>query len=245
MSSAASEFALSPLEEERFGIRTARVPWMTPNLLPTVTKFCGENHVKLLIANCRSSERSTIQAMERDGFLWMDTIVCLERDLTRPLPPPGSVTVRSIRPDEEEAVAALATQAFRGYVSHYHADSRLDPSKCDEVYPDWVRRSCRSRDANNEVVVAEADGAIVGLLILRLSGPQETISPLAGVLPGTRRQGILSSLAIHVLEWSVAKKATRTYAMVQLTNVAMQRAIQRVGFEPSYSYHMFHKWFDR
>lgn len=245
MSVATAEFCLSPIEEERFGVRTARVPWMTLDLLPAATRFCGENQVTLLIANCRSSERSTIQAMERDGFLWMDTIVCLERDLTRPLPPAGNVTVRAFRPGEEEAVAALAAQAFRGYVSHYHADSRLDPSKCDEVYPDWVRRSCRCQDANNEVVLAEADGAIVGLVILRLSGPQETISPLAGVLPGTRRQGILSSLAVHVLEWSVAKKATRTYAMVQLTNVAMQRAIQRVGFEPSYSYHMFHKWFDR
>lgn len=235
---------LSPIDEERFRIRTARVAWMTSDLLPQATRFCRGNGVVLLIANCRSEERSTLQAMEREGFRLMDTIVCFERDLTKPLPPSGNVLVRPLRSSEEEAVGAVAAEAFRGYVSHYHADPRLDPARCDEAYPDWVRRACRARSAENEVLVSESDGAIVGLLLLQPKGPGETISPLAGVLPGTRRQGVLYSLAVRVLEWSVEKGAKRTYAMIQLTNTAMQRAIQRVGYEPSYAYHTFHRWFD-
>lgn len=244
MTASPPDVVLSPLDEERFGVRTARVGWMTLENLSAALDFCRDNGVALLMANCRSTERSVIPAMEDAGFRLMDTIVSLERDLAKPLPAPGNVLIRTVRAGEEDAVAAVAAQAFGGYRSHYHADPRLDPARCAEVYPDWVRRTCLERGETTEVIVADVDGAVTGLVLMRVSSPDETISPLAGVLPDTRRQGVLYSLAVRVLEWSASKGAKRTFAQVQLTNVPMQRAIQRVGFEPSYSFHTFHKWFE-
>ena len=75
MSAAPTSVARSPLDETRFGVRVARVEAMTSELLPEALAFCTRENVQLLIANCRSTERRTTQAMEREGFGLMDTIV--------------------------------------------------------------------------------------------------------------------------------------------------------------------------
>ena len=67
----------------------------------------------------------------------------------------------------------MATEAFRGYYGHCHADQRLDRAKCDEVYRDWALRSCLSRDVADQVLVAVLDGSIVGFGDLRLNTPEE------------------------------------------------------------------------
>ena len=218
---------------------------MTDELLRNALDFCSRDGVDLLIANCRTTERRTIQRMEESGFRLMDAIVCFELDLTKPFPPPGSISIRPANVGEEDRLAEVAVRAFQGYSSHYHADPRLDPARCEEAYPDWVRRSCRERGERSEVIVAEVEHEPVGFVLMRVQGERETISPLAAVLPEHRRGKVIYSLAVRVFEWSISKGAERTFAMIQLDNIPMQRAMLKMGFEPSYSYYTFHKWFDR
>jgi len=233
------------VDETRFGIRVARVGWMTEKLLGEALEFCVENRVSLLIAKCMAAERSTFQAMERSGFVMMETMLCLEADLTRPIPADcGGARVRPVRADDEDAVAEVAAAAFRGYVSHYHADPRLDRARCDEIYVDWAQRACRSRAEGDEVLLAESDGVAAGYFICALNDPEEADVAVAAVVPDRRGSGAYASLVVNSMRWGAAKGAKRITGLVQITNLAVQKTPIRLGWLPRYAYHTFHKWFD-
>jgi GNAT superfamily N-acetyltransferase len=235
----------SAVDEARFGIPIARVAWMTAEMLPRALEFAREERVSLLISKCMASERATFQAMERAGFLMMETMLCLEADLTKPIPrDPGTAIVRRVAPADDEAIARVAAAAFAGYVSHYHADDRLDRAKCDEIYVDWAQRACRSRAVADEVLIAESGGAMVGYFICTLNSPEEADVAVAAVVPDRRGSGAYASLVVKSMEWAAEKGADRITGLVQVTNVAVQKTPLRLGWVPRYAYHTFHKWFE-
>jgi GNAT superfamily N-acetyltransferase len=184
--------------------------------------------------------------MEREGFLLMDTLVYYRYDLTQsPLPGDNAkVPVRPMRPGEEERVRDVATESFRGYFGHYHADERLDRAKCDEVYVSWAYRSCVSREVADEVLVADLNGSIVGFATLRLNSAEEGEGVLFGVAPSAQGQGVYRSFMIRGMQWCLSNRAKRMVVSTQITNIAVQKVWTRLGFGPSYSYYTFHKWFD-
>jgi len=238
---------LSAIDEERFGIRVARASEVTLEDLPSIMHFCRANSVVLLIARCLASELRAAQAMEREGFALMDTLVYYERDLVNKTIPSdtGEILIRPIQLGEEHKVKAVAAESFRGYFGHYHADERLDRTKCDEAYMSWAFLSCVSRDVADEVLVAELDGSIVGFATLRLNSKEKGEGVLFGVAPSSQGQNIFRSLIIHGMEWCLSRGSTRMVYSTQITNIAVQKVLTRVGFEHSHAYYTFHKWFDR
>lgn len=236
---------LSAIDEERFGIRTARSSQVSLETLPAVLSFCRANRVEFLIARCLCTELPAAQAMEAWGFSLMDTLVHCVRDLTRgPLPTDdGGMVIRPFRPGDVDAIKAVATESFHGYVGHYHADARLERAKCDEAYTSWALRSCASRDVADEVLVAEQDGELVGYFTLRLNSPAEGEAVVGGVLPSVQGQGVYRSFLIRGMAWCASQGATRMMVSTQITNIAVQKVWARLGFEPSHAYYTFHKWF--
>jgi GNAT superfamily N-acetyltransferase len=237
---------LSEIHEERFGIRTARAEQVSAEMLPSVLSFCRRSEVALLIARCPASDLRAAQAMEREGFLLMDTLVHYRRDLVDvPIPAENPLLeVRAFSPGEEDEVVEVAAQAFRGYPGHYHADERLDRRQCDEVYTSWALRSCLSRDVAEEVLVASLGDSIVGFLTLSMASPEEGQGILFAVAPSARRRGVSSALMIGGLRWCLAKGAARMTIPTQVTNLPSQKVWCRLGFEPSHAEYTFHKWFD-
>jgi ribosomal protein S18 acetylase RimI-like enzyme len=237
--------SLSPLDEERFGIRTARASDVLPETVPEVLEFCRENRVVLAACRCSVSEPLAAQELERAGFLLMDTLVYYARDLRRgeaAEEEEGSL-VRPFRPGEEEAVRRVAADAFRGYVSHYHADPRLDPRKCDEVYPDWAFRTC-VRGAADQVLVAESEGAVAGFASIRRNSPDEADVLLFAVDPAHQGRGIARALLLKTMEWCRSRRVSRLLYSTQITNQPAQKLLVRIGFEPAHAFYTFHKWFD-
>lgn len=235
----------SELDEARFGIRIARVGWMTLELLPTALAFCRENRVSLLMSKCMGTERRTVHAMEQSGFLLMETMLCLAGDLTRPLPgKPEAVVVRPFQPSDETQVLRLAEACFRGYESHYHADDRLDSAKCDEIQVDWAQRACVSKDVADTVLVAESEGSLAGYFILKSNTAEEADVAVAAVIPDHRGTGVYEALVVHSMHWAAARGASRITGLVQATNVAVQRTPMKLGWVPQYAYYTLHKWFD-
>jgi GNAT superfamily N-acetyltransferase len=234
---------LSTIDQERFGIRSARATSVTAGDLPTVIDFCHSNQVVFLVARCDVNDLDAAQAMETAGFRLMDTLIYYVRDLNTALPA-GDIPVRSVRPDEANLIGRLAGDAFRSYGGHYHADPRLDRGKCDEVYTWWAYRSCVSREVADEVLAAEIDGGVAGFLTLRLNSPQEGEGPLFGVSPYVQGRGVGRSLMIGGLEWCRAKGAGRMVISTQITNLSSQKVWSRLGFEPSHGCYTFHRWFD-
>jgi ribosomal protein S18 acetylase RimI-like enzyme len=241
-----SNIRLSAIDEERFGVRTARVESVTLNQLAAIDEFCQLNAVKFLIARCGAAELQTAQAMEAQDFRLMDTLVYFARQLAgTPIPAiADSIMVRPVRDEEADTVGALAAKAFQGYGGHYHSDSRLDRAQCDAVYESWAQRSCVSRTVADGVLVAEQQGRAVGFTTLRIHNPEEGEVPLYGVDPSIQGRGIGRSLIIGALRWFEAQGMATMLISTQVTNVASQKVWVRLGFEPSHAYYTFHKWFD-
>jgi GNAT superfamily N-acetyltransferase len=239
--------ALSVIDEARFGIRTARAAGVTAHTLPSVLDFCAKHNVVLLIARVPATDLQTAQSMERLGFSLMDVLVYFSRDLNgAPIPPDANRAVlRPVRPGEEEEVRRIAEGSFRGYAGHYHADPRLDKSKCDEAYTDWAYRSCISSDVADQVIVAVVNESLAGFATLRLNGADEGEGILFGVAPFAQGRGIYRSFMVRGMEWCLANGAKQMLVSTQLTNIAVQKVWARLGFEPSHAYYTFHKWFDK
>jgi len=247
MNSSLQRVFLSRIDEERFGIRTAKAPGVTLDILPSVIDFCLANNVTLLIARTLTSDLPVAQAMEREGFILMDTLVYYGRDLKKiPIPTvTGGLLIRSIRPGEEEKVRLVAAESFRGYFGHYHADPRLDRTKCDETYVSWAVRSCLSREVADEVLVAVLDGDIIGFISLRLNNSEEGEGILNFVASEAQKKGIYQQILVAAMHWCLSKGATHMIISTQITNIFVQKVWMRLGFEPSRSYYTFHKWFDK
>jgi RimJ/RimL family protein N-acetyltransferase len=246
MISASSNVFLSDIDKERFGIQTARVVGVTIESLPSIMEFCKKEQVKLLIARCSMSDLKIAQTMERKGFLLMDTLVYYTLDLTNQKIPSdkGVAHFRPIRAGEEEEMRLVATESFRGYVGHYHADPRLDNNKCDEAYVDWARKACASRGHDENFLVAEIEGRIVAFGVFRINNPDEGELFLGGIHPDFQGQGIYLSFLCRAMEWCLSKNARRIVISTQLNNIAVQKVLTRFGFEISRGYYTYHKWFD-
>jgi len=236
---------LSAIDQERFGLVTARDGDVTAMMLPQTLAFCRSNGVQLLIARCRTEELAAAQALERAGARLMDTLVYYVRVIVKGELPENTckVVIRPVRPGEDEAVRRVAAESFRGYRGHYHADPRLDPAKCDEAYQSWAQRSCLSRDVAGEVLVAD-DGAVAGFATLRLNEPAEGEGVLFAVAPRVQGAGVYKAFMLEGMRWCRFQGAKRMVVSTQVTNLAVQKVWTRLGFEPSHSYYTFHLWFD-
>ena len=244
-----SPVSLSKIDEERFGIRVAKAPEVTQDILPSIMDYCSKNAVDMLIARCPCSEQSSVQIMEQNGFLLMDTILYSKLDLLTVPPPqapedPAGFVVRSVRAGEADTVRTLAAECFKGYKGHYHSDPKLEPAKCEEIYPDWAYRTCISRDVADKVIVGDMGNALLGFVTLRLVDPNECYVDLVGIVPGRQGRGRYRSFLIHIMEWARSQEAKHLVAPVSITNVLTQNMIVHYGYRLSYSDYVFHKWFD-
>jgi GNAT superfamily N-acetyltransferase len=246
MNPVGAQVELSEIDEQRFGIRTARSTEVTCESLPGVLDYCRRHDVRLLIARCRVSELAAAQALEQAGGGLMDTLVYYARDLlSTPIPvDTDGVSIRGIRPGDEAPVQAIAVEAFRGYVGHYHADPRPDRAKCDEAYTSWAVRSCTSREVADEVLVADRDGELLGFATLRLNSRTQGECALFAVAPAAQGGGVGRSLMAGGMRWCAAQGAHRMIISTQLINLAVQKVWVRVGFEPDHAYYTFHVWLD-
>jgi GNAT superfamily N-acetyltransferase len=242
---------LSALDEARFGIKTARAAVAAPHDIGDVLAFCRTQHVLLLIARCAAAALPTVQQMERQGFLLMDTLLYYARPLgSAPLPEAAAdnaAHIRPLRPDDPadvQQVQQAATEAFRGYAGHYHADSRLPPARCDEVYVSWAVRACQDPAVADTVLLAELDGQVVGFGVLQRADAESGDGRLYGIVPAARGRGIYRALMQHSLQWCQAQGFSRMLYSTQLTNIAAQKVCVRLGFEVSHAYYTFHRWFD-
>lgn len=239
-----TEFTLSPLEEERFGVRTARANTLGRADVPGWLAACRTNGVRLAIVRCSSEDLAAAQDLEDAGARLMDTLVYYVYDYSRHVGADYATqtTIRPVRPTEVDTLMRMAAASFQGYRGHYHADRRLDPKACDEVYPAWVRRSVLDRTVADEVFVCEVDGRLDGFATMRRPSPEEGEGVLFGVAKAAQGKGIYRDLIRRGQAWCRDEGCARMVVSTQVTNLAVQKVWVRQGFEPSRSYYTFHLW---
>ncbi len=237
---------LSPVDQDRFGIRTARAEQITIVTLPRVMEFCRREKVTLLITRCPTTDIRVAQALEKEGSLLTDTLILYRRNLIRPPIPEisGKFIIRMMKVGEEDTVKTVAEKAFHDYGGHYQADERLAKIGSGEIYSSWAYNTALSRDHDHDVVVAEQNGEIIGFTLIRMNNPAEGEGILEGVSPSIGKRSLVQrDMALGAKNWARSRGAVRFLASVLLTNTVMQKIISRMGYEPYRSSYTFHKWF--
>lgn len=237
--------SLSSIDEERFGIRTARTDRLEPHSYSEALEYCRSKDVRLLIARCPTTDMPLVHRMEQDGFELMDTLVYYRRKLAT-IPEIGDldgIVIRPVRLGEEHLVEEIAAESFRGYSSHYHADPRLDVTLCDAAYRSWAVRSCVSREVADQVLVAGCEGRLIGFATLRLRPDGDGEGVLFGVAPAAQGRGLYSQLMLHGMKWCRSQDRRWMIVSTQVSNLAVQKVWVRLGFEAASSCYTFHKWF--
>jgi GNAT superfamily N-acetyltransferase len=240
-----AKVSLSGLEEERFGVKTAKADEVRLEDIPGVLAFCREHGVEMLIARCPTHDLPAVQEMERQGFLLMDTLIYYSCDLGRhrPVERDSDILIRPFRKGEEDVIRTIAAEAFEGYLGHYHADARLDRGKCMDTYVDWAYRSCFHREVASEVFVGEYGGEVIAFGTVRENSPDEGQYILAGVLKPYQGMGTYRMILQRCMRWCIERDIGSIITATQVTNLAVQKVWIRLGFEPVRSYYTFHKWF--
>lgn len=239
--------ALSELDENRFGIRTARANGVTAADVDPVMGFCQREAVQMLIVRVDTQHLDAAQQLEARGCQLMDTLLYYRRDLIRfPVaPPPLTPLIRPAQDADVDSVDRTARAAFRDYVGHYHADPRLDDALCDDTYADWAVRSVTHTSQAQQMRVVEHDGRVVGFIIVQMLNAQQGDVSLVAVAPEAQGQGLYKALLHHGENWCQQQGAAEMVYSTQLTNVVVQRVLTKRHYALDHSVYTFHKWFDR
>lgn len=237
---------LSEIDERRFGVRTVLAHGVTKEDLSQVNHFCLKNNVQLSIARVNTNHLDVVQQMEDDGYRLMDTLVYYAFKYAKKAVPEDTSQhrIRSIQPDDLDEVKTIATESFKGYYGHYHADPHLPDDKCDAVYIDWAGKSVTSEAFANEVLVIVGDNRLNGFATLRKNSDTKGEGVLFGVAPHAQGQGIYRTMMIHGMIWCQQQGAEQMVVSTQVNNIAVQKVWARLGFEMDRSYYTMHKWFD-
>lgn len=241
-----TDVSLSPMDEARFGVRTAKAKLNSINDVAVLREFCIVNDVQFAIVRCPTLDAQIAQALEKDDFFLTDTLVYFRCDLDKIQSIPiedGVVNIRSVQPGDETSVGQIAAEAFHDFRGHYHADPYLDRAKCDEVYVDWAVRSCISRDVADDVLIAEFDKKIIGFTTLRMESAEIGTTRLTGVATAAQKQGVYRCLQAHGINWCKNQGARWLITSTTVSNVPVQKVWVRRGYEPHASEYTFHKWF--
>ena len=239
-----TSISLSPLDETRFGFRTARAFVQNLTDLPLIEEFCQKENVEFLILRCETDKIELVHALEAKDFSLMNTLLYFRYLLSAEnILPREKETVFYIQPEDEVRIKKITQSAFADYRSHYHADPRFDPRDCDEGYLDWAVRSCRKEIAD-EVLVAKSNGQVKGFLTLRKNSSDEVEGPLFSVSPEAQGQGLGRNLIKAAFAWAYKEGAKEFIISTQITNLASQNLWVGLGMKLNRSLYTFHKWFD-
>lgn len=238
--------SLSQIDYDRFGVVIAKAVHINSSNASEIEEFCRTNRVRMLIARCPSSEIDTVHLLQVKGYLLMDTLVYYSSDL-QAHDLAHSTAIVQIRPAtiaDEVEICAVASESFRNYLGHYHADPRLHRKSCDEVYVSWARNAVLNPKVADIVLVATSTSMIQGFIAIRLNGAGTSEGVLNAVLPSVQGQGIYSALLEHAQKWSISQGMQRMIISTQLTNTRVQNVWTRHGFVMQHAQYTFHKWFE-
>lgn len=239
------EIKLSAIDEQRFGMVTAKANMSRADQVSDVMHWCMKNSVDMLIARCPTDQYALVQSMESEGFHLMDTLVYFATKLgaTSLASLPAGFSWRLANQDDAKTVEGVAKVAFKDYLGHYHADPRLKNQDCDLVYSSWAANSCSSPIVADAVLVILDQETIVAFLTLKLIENANCEIVLNAVLPEYQGNGLYGILIELAKTWSHANDCVSLFVSTQVTNTAPQKVWCRHGFEPSNSFYTFHKWF--
>ena len=222
-------------------------------LLDEVIRHAFRRGIECVTCKVQPLYFAAIHALERHGFLLMDTLLDFLFDSSRtPLesinPPKrlSGLRIRLAKPEDLPAVLALNEKAFANFSGRYHSDPKMPPGTGTKVYDEWVRSSFGGWA--DWILVAEVEGTIAGYGVWKKASEVEARHSLdtahynlAGIHPVFSGLGLYTALACDGMRMAQTF-ATHFDGPVHVSNYPVQRALQKLGWKVTGARHSFHKW---
>jgi hypothetical protein len=242
-----SNVTFSELDSHRFKVRIGKVTTSAGADVASILASAQALNLDMLIGRVITSDMRTIHQLEAHGFHLMDTLIHYKKTNFSGVASQimGRFSLRFASMEDENPIRSLAEEAFSNYLSHYHADPKLDRSRCNEVYADWAARSCKGLPAADAMIVAICIDTkqFAGFGTLKWINSWNLCGPLFAVSSEFRGQGLFRGILERALYEGYLKKAQSFNYSTQITNLSTQKALCEMGFFPSKSEYTFHKWF--
>jgi len=242
-----SEFVLNPKIENK--------AWVADQILQRSILKAKDEGFEFLMCKAYTDDTITIHALEKAGFLLVDTLLDYEVDFRKvvfnkiPVPEVAQeVKIRFAREEDSEELAELARAAFANHFGRYHSDPRISRELATQVYVEWMNSSLHGYA--DYFLLAEIGQRIVGLSTWKKPSALESKLPL--------RLGHFSIGAVHPAFYGKKLFSILTYqgmkllqpdidvieCLTHVNNYAVQRTFNRLGWQIGDARHSFHKWLD-
>ena len=152
-----------------------------------------------------------------------------------------SLTIRpAVLPDEVDVIAELIMESVRWHGEQWPEDLRVGPAESSGAPPLRDQLLESAGDPALVRLVAEIDGAVVGVLsgsvaeppkggMLRYAGPVAYVADL-GVAATHRKRGIGTALLAEFESWARSRGAAHLRLFVHEGNAAAESLYERTGF---------------
>jgi dTDP-4-amino-4,6-dideoxy-D-galactose acyltransferase len=177
-------------------------------------------------------------ALQHGGFGVVDTAVTFAwRE--QALGAPGSFDVSAVRPDQGEAVAAIAETCF--VWSRFHLDPKIPRAAANRVKRCWIENYISGK-RGAALYVATTGGAVAGFLaVIEAASEGRTVAAidLIGVSAEHQHHGVGSAL-VHAFVRDWRERVSELRVGTQAANIRSLRFYERNGFRIAESSYVLH-----
>ena len=222
-------------------------------LLAAAMRHARDEGYDFLLCKTYSDEMGAVHALQRQGFLLVDTVLDFEVDLRR-FPPsaqkapplPSDTILRLAEASDRSGLVETARRAFADHFGRFHSDPRLGPPASVKIYERWIE-SCLD-GWTDWVVLAEVAGKIAGYTAWKRPSTREVNHriglghySIGAIHPDYFGRGLFSALTLRgsgLLEGLVDRIEGPTH----VNNYGVQRGYLKLGWRIEDAHHSFHKW---
>jgi GNAT superfamily N-acetyltransferase len=222
-------------------------------LLDEVLQHAGSRGIYLLTCKVQPLQIAAIHALERHGFLLMDTLLDFFFDFWRTpfdkISPPqrlDGLHVRLANPQDLSELLALTETAFAKHFGRYTSDPKMPAGTGTKVYQEWVRSSFNG--AADWILIAEVNNRVTGYSVWKKASALEVKHSfdivhctLAATHPDFFGQGVYTTLTFEGMRMA-QKFANHLDLPAHVSHFAVGRTKLKLGWKIAGVRHSFHKW---
>lgn len=242
----------SPLESERFGISIGRAVVTDPvGALPALLENFSTSTYDFVVLRLPAGSHDLINALRSRGLeaVHADTLVYYECDLGRgfvdtPNHEPSQIRYDLAKPDDIDAIAAIATASFADYRSHYHAAPEFGRDEILAGYVEWAEGFLRHPVPGSSIYVARsAEDEVVGFYgcNTQADGDAQSIEVvLNAILPRHQGAGVYRKGLSAIMRDARGNGVGRMRISTQVWNYRVQKAWAACGMHLTRAYDTYH-----